>query len=180
MKKNAVVTLIAVVLVLAVAWAAFGQAGGGQRGAAQREAQMKALAARFTGWEFSESGRPWGLDRLAEPIYRCAGQTETTLDGAVFVFAEEGDNPEILLVIEAEKVAGGKAEWKYGAAPLAANGLIVKLDGKECWRRAWINDRPTKPSDAYHLRSVSAVEEIRRTEGKPEPSEPPARDPFAF
>ena len=48
MKKNVVVTLIAVVLVLAVAWAAFGQAaggGGGQRGAAQREAQMKALAA---------------------------------------------------------------------------------------------------------------------------------------
>jgi hypothetical protein len=47
MKKNVVVLTIAVVLVLAVAWAAFGQAagGGGQRGAAQREAQMKALAA---------------------------------------------------------------------------------------------------------------------------------------
>jgi hypothetical protein len=50
MKKNVVVAVIAVVLVLAVAWAAFGQAagggqGGGQRGAAMREAQMKALAA---------------------------------------------------------------------------------------------------------------------------------------
>ena len=46
MKKNVVVFIIAVVLVLAVAWAAFGQAGGGgQRGAAQREAQMKAVAA---------------------------------------------------------------------------------------------------------------------------------------
>jgi len=44
MKKNVVVALIAVVLVLAVAWAAFGQAGAG-RGAAQREAQMKAIAA---------------------------------------------------------------------------------------------------------------------------------------
>jgi len=46
MKKNVAVLVIAVVLVLAVAWAAFGQAGGGgQRGAAQREAQMKAVAA---------------------------------------------------------------------------------------------------------------------------------------
>lgn len=47
MKKNVVVTILAVVLVLAVAWAAFGQAagGGGQRGAQMREAQTKALAA---------------------------------------------------------------------------------------------------------------------------------------
>jgi hypothetical protein len=48
MKKNVVVTIIAVVLVLAVAWAAFGQAaggGGGQRGTQMREAQTKALAA---------------------------------------------------------------------------------------------------------------------------------------
>ncbi|MBN1507847.1 MAG: hypothetical protein JW955_13435 [Sedimentisphaerales bacterium] len=43
MKKNVAVLVVAVVLVLAVTWAAFGQAGG-QRGAQMREAQMKALA----------------------------------------------------------------------------------------------------------------------------------------
>ncbi len=49
MKKNVGILIIAVVLTLAVAWAAFGQAGGqggGQRGFGQmREAQTKALAA---------------------------------------------------------------------------------------------------------------------------------------
>ncbi len=47
MKKNVGILIIAVVLTLAVAWAAFGQAGGGggQRGFGQmREAQQKALA----------------------------------------------------------------------------------------------------------------------------------------
>lgn len=145
----------------------------------KRLCQMKALSARFTGWEHSRAGQPWGLERLAEPIYRYAGQTDNTLDGAIFVFVARGDNPEILLVIEAEKGAGGRAQWKFGAAPLAANGLILKLDGKECWTRPWINDRPSEPSDSYHLRSVSAEEEMRRTEGKPEPRAPPARDPFA-
>jgi len=47
MKKNAGILIIAVVLTLAVAWAAFGQAGGGGQGRGfgqMREAQQKALA----------------------------------------------------------------------------------------------------------------------------------------
>jgi hypothetical protein len=141
--------------------------------------QMKALSTRFTGWEYGRAGRPWGLERLADPVYRCAAQTGGTLDGAIFVFAARGDNPEILLAIDAEKATGGQAQWKYGAAPLAANGLILKLDNQECWRQAWSDQRRTRPSDPYHLRTVSAAEEIRRTEGKADPSEPLARDPFA-
>jgi hypothetical protein len=45
MKKNVVVLSIAVVLTLAVAWAAFGQAGGGRGFGQMREAQQKAIAA---------------------------------------------------------------------------------------------------------------------------------------
>ncbi|RPJ24798.1 MAG: hypothetical protein EHM35_16060, partial [Planctomycetaceae bacterium] len=48
MKKNVAVVTIAVVLTLAVAWAAFGQAGGGGQGRGfgmNREAQQKAIAA---------------------------------------------------------------------------------------------------------------------------------------
>jgi len=46
MKKNAVLVIVAVVLILAVAWSAFGQAGGGGRGfGMNREAQTKAIAA---------------------------------------------------------------------------------------------------------------------------------------
>ena len=45
MKKNAVVAIVAVVLILAVAWSAFGQAGGGRGFGQMREAQMKAIAA---------------------------------------------------------------------------------------------------------------------------------------
>jgi hypothetical protein len=47
MKKNVAVFVVAVVLVLAVTWAAFGQAGGGGQGRGfgqMREAQQKALA----------------------------------------------------------------------------------------------------------------------------------------
>jgi len=145
----------------------------------KRLRQMKALSVRFTGWESSEAGEPWELERVAEPIYRYAGQTGSTLDGAIFVFAGRGNNPEILLVIEADEVAAGQAKWKFGAAPLGANRLIVKLDGKEAWTRAWVNDGRTKPSEVYYLRFVSAKEEMRRKEGRPKRSELPDRDPFA-
>jgi len=45
MKKNAVIAIVAVVLILAVAWSAFGQAGGGRGFGMNREAQTKAIAA---------------------------------------------------------------------------------------------------------------------------------------
>jgi hypothetical protein len=147
--------------------------------AEQRLAQMRDLAQRFTGWWFQDPNQPWEMERIGEPIYRYRDQTPGALDGAVFAFVGAVNNPEILLVIEAEKDGEGRVQWKFEAARMAACGLIVRLDDKETWRRGWLDHGREKPSDPYYLRFISAEAEIRGEEGKAGEPKTAGHDPFA-
>jgi serine/threonine protein kinase len=145
----------------------------------KRLQQMQRLALRFTGWGFDEIGRSWRFKLMREPIYRYTGQTASTLDGAIFALVGAVQNPEILLVIEAEKDVQGGAQWKFDAACMASSGLLVKLDGKESWRRTGLDNGAAKPSEPYYLRFISAEPENRRDEEKAKESEAAGRDPPA-
>ena len=110
--------------------------------------------------------RALGDNAAWRPIYRYTASAESTLDGAIFAFVERSDNPQILLVIEAEKDAKGSTQWKFDAARTGPNGYLLKLDGKEVWKLPWINGGPIRPRDPYYLRYVSADEE-GRSGGRP-------------
>ena len=131
----------------------------------ERLAQMKQLARRFTGirqaWQAEGTSE---MPMLPEPILRYPKPAGDALDGALFVFVQATKDPEILLVIEAEKQASGGAAWKFHAAPFSANGLRLRLDGKDVWSRPEIGVFSTQPADLYRIRFTSAKEEIEQSQ----------------
>ncbi len=93
---------------------------------------------------------------MPEPIFRYGNP----LDGGLFVFVIGDNNPEILLVLEAERQSPGGAAWKYHCAPFTANGLVLKLDGQEAWTWSQIGDFQTKNSDPYRIYMTPAKDEM--------------------
>ena len=135
----------------------------------QRFGEMKALAKRFAAlrvaWQGDELSE---LVLLPEPILRYGNPSSPSIDGGLFVFVEGINNPEVLLVIEAEKQGGGVPSWKYHLARLSANGLVVKLQGKEVWKQPEIEADSTQVSDLYRIFFVTAKEETEASERETE------------
>jgi hypothetical protein len=136
---------------------------------------MKALAKRFAAlraaWHGDELSE---LALLPEPILRYGNPVGPSIDGGLFVLVEGTNNPEVLLVIEAEKSKAGAPLWKYHLARLSANGLVVKLDDKEVWKQPQTDIDATQVSDFYRIFVITAKEEIEATEReKQEPKKGP-------
>ena len=120
---------------------------------AQRQLQMKQMAERFTAIELHRMQGRIELRRLSAPIFRQAEVTPG--DGAIFVFAN-GTNPEVLLMIHTVTVKN-QAAWSYTLGALAAEELVVSLDGREVWREmpftkpgarpTYLNGRLPSPAD---------------------------------
>jgi len=75
---------------------------------------------------------------LSKPLYRYEVPDEgsSIVDGAVFAYAhKELDDPEVLLIIEAQRV-GHEVRWHYALARLTDREAWVKCEGKEIWRTA--------------------------------------------
>ena len=135
----------------------------------QRFAEMKALAKRFAALRVAWHGDELSeLVLLPEPILRYGNPSSPSIDGGLFVFVEGTNNPEVLLVIEAEKQGGGVPSWKYHLARLSANGLVVKLQGKEVWKQPEIEADSTQVSDLYRIFFVTAKEETEASERETE------------
>jgi hypothetical protein len=133
----------------------------------QRFGEMKALAKRFAALRVAWLGDELSeLVLLPEPILRYGNPSSPSIDGGLFVFVEGINNPEVLLVIEAEKQGGGVPSWKYHLARLSANGLVVKLQGKEVWKQPEIEADSTQVSDLYRIFFVTAKEETEEEESK--------------
>lgn len=122
-----------------------------------RITQMKTLASRFAGYRVQWNGEELTpLTLLPEPILRYGNP----LDGALFVFVIGDNNPEILLVLDAQLQPQGGSAWKYHCSPLTANGLVLKLDGQEAWTWSQIGDFQTQTSDPYRIYMTSAKDEV--------------------
>jgi hypothetical protein len=73
-------------------------------------------------------------------------------DGAI-CFACIETNPEVLLVLEAQRRPGAAAAWYCGFNRAAFAGLHVRLDGKEIWTAP--NLGGTSPNEPYHVVPIS-------------------------
>jgi hypothetical protein len=123
--------------------------------AVQRLRQMRGLAELFTGAvDPGRSGKfegPHELRLLTTPVYRYAAKESGTLDGALFAFVQ-GTNPEVLMLVEANKSAAGNWEWRYGFAPMTSFQLRVKRGEKVVFERD-VAEVPTRDRTSdYHFR----------------------------
>lgn len=97
----------------------------------RRAQQMRDIARRFTAdLVHPEKGRTT-LRLLTQPVYRYEKLPKELLDGALFAFVQ-GTDPEVFLLIEAEKTEGG-ARWRYAASRMNMFALHLALDDKEVW-----------------------------------------------
>jgi hypothetical protein len=98
---------------------------------ARRAQQMRDIARRFTAdLVHPEKGRN-ALRLLPQPVYRYEKLPKDLVDGALFAFVQ-GTDPEVFLLIEAEKTDAG-VRWRYAASRMNMFELHLYLDDKEVW-----------------------------------------------
>lgn len=99
-----------------------------------RLVQMKRIARRFSATIYDP---PLDLLEhmrlLPRPIDRYSDPDAGLRDGALFGFATNGTNPDLLLVVELHEQESGEAVWKYGLARMTTGQLNVHFDDKEVW-----------------------------------------------
>ena len=101
----------------------------------ERLTQMKAIAARFSGFELEPPNGRLTMRMLPKPILRYDDPDSGLQDGAIFSLAY-GVNPEVLILIESRKAAGASAPtWQYGIGRLGGAEVSVSLDGQEVWKQ---------------------------------------------
>jgi hypothetical protein len=99
--------------------------------AGRRTQQMRDIARRFAAdLVHPRKGRNV-LRLLPQPVYRYEKLPGELLDGALFAFVQ-GTDPEVFLLIEAEKADRG-ARWRYAASRMNMFELHLSLDNKETW-----------------------------------------------
>jgi hypothetical protein len=71
------------------------------------------------------------LRLLAQPLYRYESTLPEVLDGALFTFVT-GTDPELMLVIEARRTAGGPV-WHFGAGRFTDLNLTLRHNQAALW-----------------------------------------------
>ncbi len=97
----------------------------------RRTQQMRDIARRFTADLVHPTKGRNALRLLPQPVYRYEKLPDELLDGALFAFVQ-GTDPEVFILLEAEKTAGG-ARWRYAASRMNMFELHLALDDKEVW-----------------------------------------------
>jgi hypothetical protein len=97
----------------------------------RRAQQMRDIARRFTADLVHPGKGRQALRLLTQAVYRYEKLPQGLLDGALFAFVQ-GTDPEVFLLIEAEKTAAG-ARWRYAASRMNMFELHLALDDQEVW-----------------------------------------------
>jgi len=97
----------------------------------RRAQQMRDIARRFTADLVHPAKGRTALRLLTQPVYRYEKLPGDLLDGGLFAFVQ-GTDPEIFLLIEAEKAEGGP-RWRYAASRMYMFTLHLALDDKQVW-----------------------------------------------
>jgi len=99
--------------------------------AALRLTQMRDLAREFSATT-SLDGVDQDLRLLTQPLYRYESKSTEVIDGALFTFVT-GTDPELMLVIEARRNAGGPA-WHFGAGRFTDLALTLRRKEAVLWK----------------------------------------------
>jgi hypothetical protein len=116
---------------------------------AKRLRQMREIARRFKANEYfrptaNAREERYELRTLANPVHRYAEPKNDVTDGAIFLVAY-GQNPEIVLVIEA-RVVDRRPSWVYGLARISGARVNVLLDDKPVAEfEAWPTNNANAP-----------------------------------
>jgi hypothetical protein len=123
---------------------------------ATRLAQMRSLAADFSGHSSNPQGNRWELRMLTTPVYRYQSNDPDVLDGALFAMVcTVGTDPEAFLLVEARRTKEGP-RWQFGVARFSHLDLFVNYHGHEVWRAVrGQNDtfaqNPTQTYRSFHV-----------------------------
>ncbi len=100
---------------------------------ALRLSQARQIRQRFAAHEKEGTVGRIELRPLSTPLYRYADEATGVIDGAIFAFAN-GTNPEVLLLLEAQRDAATKQDiWTYGFAQMTGAEVYASLDEREVW-----------------------------------------------
>jgi hypothetical protein len=89
------------------------------------------------------------LRHLTQPLYRYAKEDGDILDGALFAFVE-GNDPEVLLLLEAVSANGGKSHsWHFSMARMTGYRVSANLDGREVFSALPYWKNPRAVTDPY-------------------------------
>jgi hypothetical protein len=114
---------------------------------ALRLSQARQIRQRFAAHEKDDTVGRIELRPLSTPLYRYADEETGVIDGAVFAFAN-GTNPEVLLLLEAQRDAATKQPiWTYGFAQMTGAEVSASLDEREVWSQKEAN--PPAIRDSY-------------------------------
>jgi hypothetical protein len=118
--------------------------------------QVDKLLSRLRGIEVynnAPQGQPPQADLawLPKPVHRYSDAKQGIIDGFL-CFSCIDTNPEVVLVLEAQRRENSRPVWRYGFNRIAFAELHVSLDGEEIWTAPHLSG--TSSGDAYHLIAV--------------------------
>jgi len=119
-----------------------------------RLAQMKDLIKRFSAVAFP--GGRTELELLPDPIDHYSDAEARQVDGAIFVFAI-GNNPEVIVLLEAQGKTPDQATWRSAVAPATAAPFRVAIDGKDVWSAPYHSEERNTPSGLYFVVGMPRV-----------------------
>ncbi len=107
-----------------------------------RLSQMRKLAQQFTARSVDRKGMRLELRQLTQPAYRYPLPKEPSdlVDGAMFAFVQ-GTDPDVWLLLEADKSGGSAAQWLYAIARMNSINLSVEYRDKPIWHCDEISHR---------------------------------------
>lgn len=99
---------------------------------AARLRQMREIGRRMTAHSTESNDNRWELRLIVRPVHQYSlEEDDEAIGGGVFLFCQ-GTDPEMILVLEARRVAKERV-WHYALAPFTDYALTVTLDGKDVW-----------------------------------------------
>jgi hypothetical protein len=111
---------------------------------------MRAIAREYAAYDDFVSNNQTTrheLRLLSNPLYRYAAEEKGVIDGAVFAFVL-GTDPELLLVLEAQKTGDGGQIWVYRFEAMTYWAVEVKREGRSVW------SVESGPRDDFHQRII--------------------------
>jgi hypothetical protein len=143
---------------------------------AARLRQMRALAREFSASKTDRKGVTRDLRLLTQPVYRYPGNGNDPeiVDGALFAFVE-GTDPELFLLVEARRSAGGTG-WQYAPARMNSIALRLAHNGTEVWSVPTIPwQQAFNPREPYTLLIFRPGQGVNPSDDRPAPGAEPAK-----
>lgn len=110
------------------------------RGGLQRKRQARELARKFSARVLMDpkNNVTQEMRLLTTPIFEYADSQSEEFGGAIFGFATNGTNPDLLLLLEVGQEME-KPAWYFAPARMTSGGVTLKYADAKVWEVPWVN-----------------------------------------